>query len=235
VSGSARAQGCGGQPLLDSRLTGSDCGAQDWAAEFGQDRLAEGTDRWADTFASDVAGGLLPARLVLVCRLVIRSLLTDRNPQRHAYSCHHHSWLERQSTAQCGRMPAPTPATCLQGLNWRQQDIWFLLLAGDVESWAEQFSGDQWASEFARAAGTAAGWGGPRTRQEGYQFAADNPYMDDADSFAKVSSNRAASQAPAACPEQLPLAAAVVQECAVVFTITSEASAVRIRPSHRSF
>lgn len=55
--------------------------------------------------------------------------------------------------------------------------------AGDVESWADQFGGDQWASEFARTAGSAAG---PRTRQEGYQFAANNPYMDDADSFAKV-------------------------------------------------
>lgn len=59
--------------------------------------------------------------------------------------------------------------------------------AGDVESWTEQFGADQWATEFARAAGGAAGAAGPRTRQEGYQFAADNPYLQDADSFAKVS------------------------------------------------
>ena len=72
-----------------------------------------------------------------------------------------------------------------------------MLLAGDVENWAEQFRGDQWASEFARAAGTAAGVSGPRTRQEGYQFAADNPYTDDADSFAKVSADRIA--VPGAC------------------------------------
>lgn len=57
-----------------------------------------------------------------------------------------------------------------------------------MESWAEQFGGDQWATEFARATGSAAGTAGPRTRQEGYQFAADNPYMDDTDSFAKVRS-----------------------------------------------
>lgn len=114
-------------------------------------------------------------------------------------------------------MPAPTPPTCLQGLNEDNRTYGFRCLVGDVESWAEQFSGDQWASEFARAAGSAAGVGGPRTRQEGYQFAADNPYMDDAESFAKVSSARTAGQEPAARSEQLPLAAAVVQECSGLY------------------
>ncbi len=66
----------------------------------------------------------------------------------------------------------------------------FLAAAGDVENWAEHLGGDQWATEFARTAGGAAGAAGPRTRQEGYQFAADNPYMDDADSFAKVSTKQ---------------------------------------------
>ena len=55
-----------------------------------------------------------------------------------------------------------------------------------MENWAENFSADQWATEFARAAGGAAGASAPRTRQEGYQFAADNPYLDDVDSFAKA-------------------------------------------------
>ena len=108
-----------------------------------------------------------------------------------------------------------------------------MLLAGDVENWAEQFSGDQWASEFARAAGTAAGVGGPRTRQEGYQFAADNPYTDDADSFAKVSADRIAvsgglQHAPRGCRTLQP----AKQDRRVGGG--HELSAMPIRPSRRS-
>lgn len=61
-------------------------------------------------------------------------------------------------------------------------------VAADVGSWADQFDTGDWSSEFTEAAASAAQAGLPsnRTRQEGYQFAAENPYTDDADSFAKA-------------------------------------------------
>ena len=63
--------------------------------------------------------------------------------------------------------------------------------AGDATNWAEQYNAtaEDWMNEYGQE-GSGAEWTAhqPRTRQQGYMFAPDNPFLDDTDSFAKVRS-----------------------------------------------
>lgn len=68
--------------------------------------------------------------------------------------------------------------------------------AGDAANWGEQFNAEAgaWIDEYGReTSGNLELFGAelqqPRTRQEGYVFAVDNPFMEDAASFGTVRNN----------------------------------------------